>query len=124
MGDTSLQYYQKIHFATQMGLVTGNNRNQQSAHAFREAGTPVYRVTVAKEIREALKALPNDRIMDVTVEAITRGGHVLDQTVTSSDDGGVDRKLTFANPLKMRQALMGDILRYGDEYRPVMSNVD
>merc|ERR1712054_682767 len=81
--DTSLQYYQKIHFTTALG-VTGNAKTQQSAYAYRTAGTPVYRVTVAKEIREALKALPNDRITDVTVEAITRGGHVLDQLVTSS----------------------------------------
>merc|ERR1711871_1015517 len=115
--DTSLQYYQKIHFATQMGLVTGNNRNQQSAHAFREAGTPVYRVTVAKEIREALKALPNDRITDVTVEAITRGGHVLNQKVSS---GGTDHKtLTFAGALTSRTLELGDIIRYGDEYRAV-----
>merc|ERR1711871_1907447 len=115
--DTSLQYYQKIHFATQMGLVTGNNRNQQSAHAFREAGTPVYRVTVAKEIREALKALPNDRITDVTVEAITRGGHVLNQKVSL---GGTDHKtLTFAGALTSRTLELGDIIRSGDEYRAV-----
>eukprot|EP00943_MAST-04B_sp_MAST-4B-sp1_P009505 g9505.t1 len=122
--DRSLQHYSKIHFTTGLAGSDYHGRQQQSAYAFRVQGTPVYRVTVAKEIREALIALPNDRITDVTVEAITRGGHVLDQTVTSSDNGGIDRKLTFANPLSKRQALMGDILRYGDEYRPVMSVVD
>merc|ERR1711871_412804 len=34
-----------------------------------------YRITVEKEIREALRALPNGRIQDVTVEAITNGGY-------------------------------------------------
>merc|ERR1712178_184426 len=117
--DTSLQYYQKIHFTTALLLATdnaGNAKTQQSAYAHRTAGTPVYRVTVAKEIREALKALPNDRITDVTVEAITRGGHVLDQLVTSS---GTDATLTFAAALSARGLLVGDILRNGDEYRAV-----
>jgi hypothetical protein len=115
--DTSLQYYQKIHFTTALG-VTGNGKTQQSAYGYRTAGTPVYRVTVAKEIREALKALPNDRITDVTVEAITRGGHVLDQLVTSSS---TDATLTFAAALSARGLLVGDILRNGDEYRAVAS---
>merc|ERR1711975_203005 len=116
--DTSLQYYQKIHFTTALG-VTGNKKTQQSAYAYRTAGTPVYRVTVAKEIREALKALPNDRITDVTVEAITRGGHVLDQVVTSG--GTAHTTLTFAAALSARGLLVGDILRNGDEYRAVDS---
>merc|ERR1712178_601001 len=116
--DTSLQYYQKIHFTTALG-VTGNAKTQQSAYAYRTAGTPVYRVTVAKEIREALKALPNDRITDVTVEAITRGGHVLDQLVTSG--GTAHTTLTFAAALSARGLLVGDILRNGDEYRAVDS---
>merc|ERR1711988_621235 len=116
--DTSLQYYQKIHFTTALG-VTGNAKTQQSAYAYRTAGTPVYRVTVAKEIREALKALPNDRITDVTVEAITRGGHVLDQVVTSG--GTAHTTLTFAAALSARGLLVGDILRNGDEYRAVDS---
>merc|ERR1711907_927913 len=38
------------------------------------SNSPVYRITVAKEIRDALKALPNHRIPDVTVEAITSQG--------------------------------------------------
>jgi len=114
--DTSLQYYQKIHFTTKLG-VTGAGKTQQSAYAHRTAGTPVYRVTVAKEIREALKALPNDRITDVTVEAITRGGHALDQLVTSSTTD--HNTLTFAAALSARGLLVGDILRNGDEYRAV-----
>merc|ERR1711998_385000 len=117
--DTSLQYYQKIHFTTQMGFAAGTAKAQQTAYGFRTAGTPVYRVTVAKEIREALKALPNDRITDVTVEAITRGGHVLDQLVTSSTTAHTT--LTFAAALSARGLLVGDILRNGDEYRAVDS---
>merc|ERR1712054_622685 len=53
---------------------------------------------------------------DVTVEAITRGGHVLDQLVTSSSS---DATLTFAAALSARGLLVGDILRNGDEYRAV-----
>merc|ERR1711968_409683 len=86
ISDTSKQYYQKIGFASQLTNGVGTARTQQTATAFRKAGTPVYRVTVAKEIREALRALPNDRITDVTVEAITRGGHVLEGTF--DDSGG------------------------------------
>ena len=66
-----------------------------------------------------MKALPNDRITDVTVEAITRGGHVLDQLVTSG--GTADTTLTFAAALSARGLLVGDILRNGDEYRAVDS---
>merc|ERR1712139_585406 len=131
--DTSLQYYQKIHFTTGLGSTgtgskkdfgasttdgTTDNTANNNLFAFRVAGTPVYRVTVAKEIREALKALPNDRITDVTVEAVTRGGHVLDQLVTSSS---TDATLTFAAALSARGLLVGDILRNGDEYRAVAS---
>merc|ERR1719473_827715 len=107
----------KIHFTTQMGFAAGTAKTQQEAYKFRKAGSPVYRVTVAKEIREALKALPNDRITDVTVEAITRGGHVLDQVVTSG--GTAHTTLTFAAALSARGLLVGDILRNGDEYRAV-----
>jgi hypothetical protein len=122
--DRSLQYYSKIHFTTGLAGANYYARQQQTAYSFRVQGTPVYRITIAKEIREALRALPNDRITDVTVEAITRGGHVLDQTVTTADDGGADRKLTFANVLTKRETRMGDILRYGDEYRQVVTIVD
>merc|ERR1711998_133575 len=62
---------------------------------------------------------PNDRITDVTVEAITRGGHVLDQLVTSSQTTSADDTLTFAAALSARGLLVGDILRNGDEYRAV-----
>merc|ERR1711977_273160 len=106
--DTSLQYYQKIHFTTQMGFAAGAAKAQQTAYGFRTAGTPVYRVTVAKEIREALKALPNDRITDVTVEAITRGGHVLNQKVTSASSSNHET-LTFAAALTSRTLQLGDI---------------
>merc|ERR1712054_91804 len=53
---------------------------------------------------------------DVTVEAITRGGHVLDQLLTSSSS---DATLTFAAALSARGLLVGDILCNGDEYRAV-----
>merc|ERR1712166_1155094 len=42
-----------------------------------------YRLTVEKEIRAALMGLPNGRIPDVTVEAITRGGYLAGTTVAS-----------------------------------------
>merc|ERR1711871_1081730 len=119
--DTSKQYYQKIYFASPLAAGSGKARSQQSATTYRKAGTPVYRVTVAKEIREALKALPNDRITDVTVEAITRGGHVLEGTFDDSD-GGVN--LTHTGTLTKRDLLPGDIIRFADEYRVIQSHDD
>jgi hypothetical protein len=50
------------------------------------------------------------------VEAITRGGHVLNQKVTSSSN---DETLTFAAALTSRTLQLGDIIRSGDEYRAV-----
>ena len=35
--------------------------------------TPIYRVTVAAEIRKALRSLPRGIVQDVTVEVISRG---------------------------------------------------
>merc|ERR1711871_345107 len=119
--DTSKQYYQKIYFATALADGSGAARTQQSATAYRTAGTPVYRVTVAKEIREALRALPNDRITDVTVEAITRGGHVLEGTF-DDDNSGVN--LTHTGTLTKRDLLPGDIIRFDDEYRVIQSHDD
>merc|ERR1711968_285323 len=120
ISDTSKQYYQKIGFASQLTNGVGTARTQQTATAFRKAGTPVYRVTVAKEIREALRALPNDRITDVTVEAITRGGHVLEGTF---DDSGTTN-LTHTGTLTKRDLLPGDIIRFDDEYRVIQSHDD
>merc|ERR1711959_119875 len=128
--DTSKQYYQKIHF--EEGLARADDEYKKKAQqlaannaapSFRVAGTPVYRVTVAPEIRAALKALPNDRITDVTVEAITRGGHLLDLGVTSST--GTNNKLEFKNAagtntaLTKRTITLGDMLRVGDQYRVI-----
>merc|ERR1711871_1886826 len=118
--DTSKQYYQKIYFATALENGSGKARSQQSATAYRTAGTTVYRVTVAKEIREALRALPNDRITDVTVEAITRGGHVLEGTF---DDSGTTN-LTHTGTLTKRDLLPGDIIRFDDEYRVIQGHDD
>merc|ERR1711968_134148 len=120
ISDTSKQYYQKIGFASALTNGVGTARTQQTATAFRKAGTPVYRVTVAKEIREALRALPNDRITDVTVEAITRGGHVLEGTF---DDSGTTN-LTHTGTLTKRDLLPGDIIRTADEYRVIQSHDD
>merc|ERR1711968_162309 len=120
ISDTSKQYYQKIGFASALTNGVGTARTQQTATAFRKAGTPVYRVTVAKEIREALRALPNDRITDVTVEAITRGGHVLEGTF---DDSGTTN-LTHTGTLTKRDLLPGDIIRFDDEYRVIQSHDD
>lgn len=82
----------------------------------------MYRVTVAQEIRQALRALPNDRIPDVTVEAITKGGHVLDKTThnTAITTGTI---IHSSNLLK-RKVSVGDIIRYENEYRQVSSYTD
>jgi hypothetical protein len=110
--DASRQFYQKIHFTT--GVATAfSTKTAQTAEAYRTAGSPVYRVTVAQEIRQALRALPNDRIPDVTVEAITRGGHAIDQTTRGSVI--TDETIVHAGNIVLRKVSVGDIIRYENE---------
>merc|ERR1711871_415921 len=116
--DVSRQYYQKIYFQEALPSAT-TIKTEQSASVYRTAGTPVYRVTVAKEIREALRALPNDRIPDVTVEAVTRGGAVLDQVSYGTDIAGTNKTIAHAADLAKRKVSVGDIIRFGNEVRQV-----
>jgi len=116
--DVSRQYYQKIYFQEAL-LNATTGKTEQSASVYRTAGTPVYRVTVAKEIREALRALPNDRIPDVTVEAVTRGGAVLDQVSYGTDIAGTNKTIAHAADLAKRKVSVGDIIRFGNEVRQV-----
>jgi len=94
-----------------------------------------YRITVAKEIREALSSLPNRRILDVTVEALTRGGILINVEggdgvgLATAGNGQVTTdghfystlacaglaKFNRARPLNGLRA--GDIVRFGDDYR-------
>merc|ERR1711871_1022783 len=113
--DASRQYYQKIYFQEALPSAT-TIKTEQSASAYRTAGTPVYRVTVAKEIREALRALPNDRIPDVTVEAVTRGGAVLNEKTKGAATGTT---IEHYGDLDMRKVSVGDLIRYGNEIRQV-----
>lgn len=101
--DTSKQYYEEIGFNTDLAVIT-TGKTPSSYNSVETAGTPVYRVTVAKEIREALKAIPNDRIPDVTVEALTRGGHLFDQnaTVNSGTQITFDSRLMKTIPMGRR----------------------
>merc|ERR1711871_1390221 len=113
--DASRQYYQKIYFQEALPSAT-TIKTEQSASVYRTAGTPVYRVTVAKEIREALRALPNDRIPDVTVEAVTRGGAVLNEKTKGAATGTT---IEHYGDLDMRKVSVGDLIRYGNEIRQV-----
>jgi len=80
--------------------------------------SPVYRITVAKEIRDALKALPNHRIPDVTVETITSQGRF-----AFTDDDGSDKTqatLTGAGTGAFNQDfVVGDYARIGKDIRYV-----
>merc|ERR1719214_139590 len=102
--DSSKQYYSEIGFTTAVA-VAPTIRVAPSTSTTGSAGTPVYRVTVAKEIREALKAIPNDRIPDVTVEALTRGGHRYNENATI--DGTT---ITFEGQLTKKLVNPGDII--------------
>merc|ERR1711871_133463 len=53
----------------------GNGLSNTHGASATDVDKTFYRITVEKEIREALRALPNGRIQDVTVEAITNGGY-------------------------------------------------
>jgi len=114
--DSSKQYYSEIGFTTAVA-VAPTIRVAPSTATTGSAGTPVYRVTVAKEIREALKAIPNDRIPDVTVEALTRGGHRYNENATWTDG----TTITFEGALTKKLVNPGDIIRYHDEYRQVVT---
>lgn len=117
--DSSKQYYEEIGFTTPLA-VTPTARVAASSSTTGSAGTPVYRVTVAKEIREALKAIPNDRIPDVTVEALTRGGHRFNENATISKVSPYT-EITFESAVTKKMINPGDIIRYHDEYRQVVT---
>merc|ERR1712159_453219 len=77
--------------------------------------SPVYRITVAKEIRDALKALPNHRIPDVTVETITSQGRwAFTADADNSDASSAKTASTFAQAF-----VVGDYARVGKDIRYV-----
>jgi hypothetical protein len=100
-------------------------------------GTRVYRMDVSKEIREALQAIPNNRVEGVSVEAIERTGvqpWPVDQTARAStsnflatnDNSGARAILTpdtsgFLDAESESELYLkvGDIIRMGDDLRRV-----
>jgi len=82
---------------------------------------PVYRLTVAKEIRDALRALPNYRIPDVTVETITNAGRFaqLQGDNTSPTTGEVKFTSLPIATSPVNDVQVGDYLRIGKEMRRV-----
>jgi len=81
------------------------------------SSVPVYRVTVAKEIRDALRALPNNRIPDVTVEAITSQGRY---AFTENDADNSDKnQATLDNSAFSQNFVVGDYARIGKDIRYV-----
>jgi len=81
---------------------------------------PVYRITVAKEIREALKAIPNQRIPDVTVETITSSGRLLLTGEGTSDA----TKAVITAAANKQPIVTGDYVRFGKQIRHVTVNTD
>merc|ERR1711865_1173612 len=59
-------------FSTRSVAATGCANAACATHL---AGTRIYRMDVSKEIREALQAIPNNRVEGVSVEAIERTGY-------------------------------------------------
>jgi len=83
---------------------------------------PVYRLTVAKEIRDALRALPNYRIPDVTVEAITNAGRFAG--LQGDNDNSAKGTIHFGGTTGFRSSpvddvSVGDYIRIGKEIRRV-----
>merc|ERR1719498_1399066 len=62
----------------------GNGLSDTHGASATDVDKTFYRITVEKEIREALRALPNGRIQDVTVEAITNGGYFTGSSTTAN----------------------------------------
>merc|ERR1719247_3118389 len=97
-------------------------------------GTRVYRMDVSKEIREALQAIPNNRVEGVSAEAIERTGvqpWPVDQTPRASTTnflpaGTTTGTLTPDTGTLLRSESIselyrkvGDIIRMGDDLRRV-----
>lgn len=59
-------------FETRTAATSGSSTTPGGIHL---AGTRIYRMDVSKEIREALQAIPNNRVEGVSVEAIERTGY-------------------------------------------------
>ena len=84
------------------------------------AQRPWYRVTVAKEIREAILALPMERFQDITViPRLRRSGRRLSQLADTETENS---RLTFLdfleNPSDYGESiLLGDYVRVGSEIR-------
>ncbi len=84
------------------------------------AGRPWYRVTVAKEIREALLALPMERLRDVTVKPRWRSsGRRQSELVNTETENS---RATFPNALQSPSSsgdaiAVGDYVRVGNEVR-------
>merc|ERR1712167_321787 len=76
---------------------------------------PVYRITVAKEIRDALKALPNHRIPDVTVETITSQGRF----AFTADDATSTDTSAVSSTASAQDFVIGDYARIGKDIRYV-----
>eukprot|EP00944_MAST-04C_sp_MAST-4C-sp1_P002699 g2699.t1 len=125
-------HYARIYFGTTGSSVNGlansytkkvhSTASNVEAPGFSTAGTPVYRVTVAQEIRQALRRLPGNMVPDVTVEALTRSGSAFGKSVGSEADSGTT--LTFSSSLSgasfgIQHFAVGDLVRYGDSYRRV-----
>merc|ERR1719247_1677387 len=97
-------------------------------------GTRVYRMDVSKEIREALQAIPNNRVEGVSVEAIERTGFqpwevegtIRDSKTNFVASGTSTGLLTPESTGALNAASLselylkvGDIIRMGDELRRV-----
>ena len=116
ISDTSKQYYQKlIRFRfDQWGW---HSKDAADCNCYRKAGTPVYRVTVAKEIREALQHCQRS-YHDVTLK-LSRVRGLLEGTLMIPVN-----HLTHTGTLTKRDLLPGDIIRRADEYRVIQSHDD
>lgn len=127
-------HYARIYFGTSGSSINGlgstytkkeaSTAHEVSAAGYKTAGTPVYRITVAQEIREALRSLPGNMVPDVTVEALTRSGSAFGQNLGTESSSSAD--LQFTSSLSnansgIKQFAVGDIIRHGDSYRRVLS---
>jgi len=127
-------HYARIYFGTVgsavNGLAFGYSKKTASsagdvlAPGYKTAGTPVYRITVAQEIRQALRNLPGNMIPDVTVEALTRSGSAFGQNLGSESSSSTD--FSFSSSLYnadfgIQHFAVGDLMRYGDSFRRIKS---
>jgi hypothetical protein len=109
----------------QLASVTTTDANMVAT-----TGAPCYRLNANVEIKNALLALPNSAVKGVTVRHMSRDGTLIQKPAQQKNSGN---EVQFVDPSSVGSAIAvtayaqkqytGSILRFGDQFRRVLSFV-